>query len=223
MEPSLLRYNAVLSARYHFVLEKSPRRRSLILDLGCGDGYLAFRLAQRGQRVIGSDQSLTGLELAKARLAELKVNGTVSLLQNSEYKLPFHSGIFDAVTLADVIEHVPYSGELLKSIYETLKPGGHLLLSTPCRIEGKVWDQYHEREYSRRDLEELVKQVFSKYEIFERQLNVFYRVYTFRFAHIPIFRVLLNVLALVGFNVFSIPASVLPLSKAGQLYAVCSK
>jgi SAM-dependent methyltransferase len=223
MRPNLLRFNAALAARYAFVLDRSPEGHSLILDLGCGDGYVSRLLAEMGHRLVGCDESMIGLELAKGQLAEMHIDGAVSLLQNSGYKLPFQNGVFDVVTLADVIEHVTYPEELLKSIYEALKPGGRLLLSTPCRVEGKKWDQCHESEYSRGDLEELVKRVFSRYEIFERQLNVFYRLYTFRLARVPIFRVLFNVLALMGFNVFSIPASAFPLSKAGQLYAVCSK
>ena len=40
---------------------------------------------------------------------------------------------FDAVTLWDVIEHVNYPQQTLQSAVKVLKPGGLLLIDTPCR------------------------------------------------------------------------------------------
>jgi SAM-dependent methyltransferase len=43
----------------------------------------------------------------------------------------FPEGRFDAVTLSHVIEHVPDPVALLSEVRRILKPGGHLVLTTP--------------------------------------------------------------------------------------------
>jgi 2-polyprenyl-3-methyl-5-hydroxy-6-metoxy-1,4-benzoquinol methylase len=44
-----------------------------------------------------------------------------------------HGGSFDVVTLRDVIEHVNQPLEILQASARLLKPGGLLLIDTPCR------------------------------------------------------------------------------------------
>jgi ubiquinone/menaquinone biosynthesis C-methylase UbiE len=180
-------------------------------------------MGQHGHHVVACDISLVGLELAKTKIDDLGLSSLVSLVNYSGPALPFRERGFETITLADVIEHVSYPQELLHSLSNLLKEGGTLLLSTPCRIDGKIWDPSHEREYSKGELEELVGGVFPKYRVVEQQPHAFYRIYNSRLAKVPLFRVVINGLALLGLNVFSIPVQFVPFSVGGQLYAVCKK
>ena len=62
------------------ILGRSSRPVRSVLDLGCGTGAHAVRLAQRGYEVVGVDVSDSMLEAARQR-AERACSGTVSFVQ----------------------------------------------------------------------------------------------------------------------------------------------
>lgn len=98
-----------------------------ICDLGCGNGYLAGQLAERGYEVTGVDASLSGIEIAtrsyaKARFVRAELNR----------KLPEHiANEFDLVVSSDVIEHMYRPSDLLEAANSLLEPGGSLLIGAP--------------------------------------------------------------------------------------------
>ncbi|MZF86562.1 class I SAM-dependent methyltransferase [Streptomyces sp. SID5643] len=98
-----------------------------ILDIGCGDGTAAATAAPLlpGHRVIGVDWSQDALRRARTRIpyavrGELTGGG-----------LPFASGAADAVLFSEVVEHLVDPDAALDEIRRILRPGGHLMLSTP--------------------------------------------------------------------------------------------
>ncbi|MFH9854439.1 methyltransferase domain-containing protein [Streptomyces althioticus] len=98
-----------------------------VLDIGCGDGTAAATAAPllRGHRLIGVDWSQDALTRARTRLpyavrGELDGEG-----------LPFASGSADAVLFSEVLEHLVDPDAALDEIRRVLRPGGHLMLSTP--------------------------------------------------------------------------------------------
>jgi SAM-dependent methyltransferase len=76
-----------------------------VLDVGCGTGWLAARLAQRGWRVTGLDPSAAMLERAAARLPVVRGDGL---------RLPFADGAFDAVCVTAVLDFVDDPVALLR-------------------------------------------------------------------------------------------------------------
>ncbi|GGY13510.1 class I SAM-dependent methyltransferase [Streptomyces djakartensis] len=98
-----------------------------VLDIGCGDGTAAATAAPflPGHRVIGVDWSQDALRRARTRIpyavrGELTGGG-----------LPFASESADAVLFSEVIEHLVDPDAALDEIRRVLRPGGHLMLSTP--------------------------------------------------------------------------------------------
>ena len=88
-----------------------------ILDVGCGTGELAGRLAQRGWRVIGLD------------LCEPMLHGA-----------RFADGTFDAVTCANSFHHYPRQEAVIRELHRVLKPGGQLFLldGWPDQFIGRI-------------------------------------------------------------------------------------
>ena len=97
------------------------------LDIACGPGTFLGLLD--GNRSIGVDLAIRQLEYAQ------KTHGGFGerWVACSANALPFAANSFDVVTSIELIEHIPYSAALsmLESVYETLKPGGRLVLTTP--------------------------------------------------------------------------------------------
>jgi ubiquinone/menaquinone biosynthesis C-methylase UbiE len=101
------------------VLRGSPER---VLEVGCGEGELAERLAGVVSGFIAIDQSPRMVELTQARGVDARV-GDVQ-------QLPFPDDSFDAVLAAWMLYHVPDLDRGLAEIKRVLRPHGRLVATT---------------------------------------------------------------------------------------------
>jgi 2-polyprenyl-3-methyl-5-hydroxy-6-metoxy-1,4-benzoquinol methylase len=95
-----------------------------VLDVGAGYGFFLEALEQAGFEAHGIELSPHAAALARQRC-----RGTVAQ-QGAEEPYPFGEGQFDAVTLLDVIEHLPHYELALGNCLRCLKPGGKLFVIT---------------------------------------------------------------------------------------------
>jgi ubiquinone/menaquinone biosynthesis C-methylase UbiE len=114
-----------------FVLETlatvpSGDRPPRVLDLGCGDGRYAARLAAAGYEVTGVDPSEEAL--ARARRAYPQLDLTPP---RPDGTLPFADNSFDAAICIYVLEHVVDTQTLLSEVRRVLVPGGRLIVAVP--------------------------------------------------------------------------------------------
>ncbi|MFI7102979.1 class I SAM-dependent methyltransferase [Streptomyces sp. NPDC050161] len=98
-----------------------------VLDVGCGDGTAAAAAAKvlAGHRLIGVDWSQDALRRAAPRIPHA-VRGELT-----DGGLPFATGSADAVLFSEVVEHLVDPDAALDELHRVLRPGGHLMLSTP--------------------------------------------------------------------------------------------
>ena len=101
------------------VLEVQPRR---VLEVGCGPGEAAERIAASGADVEALDISERMVELARSRGVAARV-GDVQ-------KLPFEDGVFDAALAAWMLYHVPEVERAIAELARVLRPGGRLVAVT---------------------------------------------------------------------------------------------
>ena len=95
-----------------------------VLDVGCGAGHLGRLLKERGHHV-------TGIELVPEVAAEAAKCLDAVVLVDVESELPFHPASFDAVVLADVLEHLVDPWRVLREIVPLLAPHGVVVASIP--------------------------------------------------------------------------------------------
>jgi 2-polyprenyl-3-methyl-5-hydroxy-6-metoxy-1,4-benzoquinol methylase len=109
-----------------------PHAAARLLDVGCSTGDFLARARQRGWAV-------HGIELAKhlATFARVKRGLPVEPGGVDDVLPRFGSAAFDAITLWDVIEHLPDPLAAMRALHEALAPGGTLWLSTPT-LDGWV-------------------------------------------------------------------------------------
>jgi 2-polyprenyl-6-hydroxyphenyl methylase/3-demethylubiquinone-9 3-methyltransferase len=118
-----------------------PLRNAKVLDIGCGGGLFLSLLKQDGAEVIGIELSDSRAQYAKTK-HHLEIDKHP--IENDFWQRGY-TNHFDAVTLWDVIEHVNYPFEALQSAANVLKPGGLLLIDTPCR--DSFYHQFGELTY----------------------------------------------------------------------------
>lgn len=110
-----------------------------VLDLGCGSGRHTVFLAQQGFRVIGLDNSPTGLRLTESWLTDQGVSAGL-VLADTRWPLPFHVAAFDALLSVQVIHHA-YRAAVVGTIQEIsrlVRPGGVLLVTVSAKLDPNI-------------------------------------------------------------------------------------
>ena len=93
-----------------------------VLDIGCGEGQVARRIAESGAQVVGVDPTL-----AQVREAHARGRGPDYARARAE-ALPCRSDAFDAVVLCLAIEHIDAFDLVFREIARVLEPGGRFVL-----------------------------------------------------------------------------------------------
>jgi SAM-dependent methyltransferase len=138
-----------------------------ILEVGGGQGGLTTLLYPRAQ--------ITNIDLVpEFAKAACNQKPNVEFVVGDAICLPFEDCSFDAVTMLDVLEHIPDDRTAIAEAFRVLRPGGYLLISTPdcsiwrfpyysllsplCDPEALLMSQWgHARRgYTLADLEELL-------------------------------------------------------------------
>ncbi len=99
---------------------------TLVLDVGCGAGFLSNELAKAGLIVTGVDLSEESLKVAK-KYDETK---SVNYQTADAYHLPFPDQSFDVLTAMDFLEHVENPAEVIKEFSRVLRPNGIFIFHT---------------------------------------------------------------------------------------------
>ncbi len=101
-----------------------------LLDIGCGAGTPAIRMAQRsGGRVTGINVSRGQLALATERAKAANISDRVSFAYGDAMSLDFPDESFDAATAIEVYAHLANRQQAFHEAARVLRPGGHFLVS----------------------------------------------------------------------------------------------
>lgn len=110
-------------------------------DVGCAAGFFLSEADKRGWNVQGLDVSSFAVKYATDRFG-------FDVQQGSFTDLDYPKGIYDVVTMWDVIEHVPDPKAYIQQAASLLRSGGAFALATPdvnslpARLTGKRWVGY---------------------------------------------------------------------------------
>lgn len=200
IEPLPTRHNAVLTARYRVLLDAMDAGATRVLDIGCGDGTLTFRLAGRSQHVCGIDDSMLPLQLARAEFQRRPRHRAPIVMNADARSLPFPDGSFDCVVLADVIEHIATPGPVMSEAYRVLRKGGQILVTTPRRQGSVPPHEYHCHEYTGAELADLLREHFEAVRVRVFRPIGLSSLYDRKVFGRKIFRVLINCCAIAGWN-----------------------
>ncbi len=111
----------------------------VILDIGCGTGSLALRLAGSGAHVHGLDLSDEMIRIARTKAAAQKVdNVSFHVGPFDDSFLAFQPESLDGVSAYSLLHLVKDRPAVLSQIYRLLKPGGFFVASTLCLAESWI-------------------------------------------------------------------------------------
>ena len=100
-----------------------------ILDLGCGEGHITEAIRKQWPQagICAFDYSLSAIQTAQRQYP------SIEFAVADAYAIPYGPATMDAAAMNNLWEHVPDPLRLLSQIHRVLKPGGHVIISTPSR------------------------------------------------------------------------------------------
>jgi ArsR family transcriptional regulator len=108
-----------------------------VVDIGCGEGFLALEAARWARSVVGIDRSDEVLERARALAARRRVTNVV-WKKGDLARLPLRPGSMDVALLSQALHHAADPEEALAEAVRVLKPGGRLLV-LDLRRHDQAW------------------------------------------------------------------------------------
>ncbi|HEX3178541.1 MAG TPA: class I SAM-dependent methyltransferase [Methylomirabilota bacterium] len=126
-----------------------------VLEIGCGDGALLGRLAAAGHEVTGIDRDDRALGLAATMLSRRGLRAEL----HPDLRFVKHQ-CFDAIVLAEVIEHLDDAAGALAAAAKLLTSDGRLVLTTPVRLLERPLDRHHVHEFWPQELRALLERFF---------------------------------------------------------------
>jgi len=126
-----------------------------VFEAGCGEGYGADLLAGSARRVQALDYDAATVAHVRARYPR------VAVAEGNLAALPLPDASVDVVVNFQVIEHLWDQPQFVAECARVLRPGGHLLMSTPNRItftpdSDTPVNPFHTRELNAAELAELL-------------------------------------------------------------------
>lgn len=153
-------------ARYYFA---TPYLKGEVLDISCGSGYGSHLIAKtckkQVQRVLGVD-----IDEETIRYATQNYYHPLSRFMQADAldpALPDKLGSFDTIVSFETIEHLTDERPFMTNLYNMLRPGGTLVLSTPFgEGRGKPGSYFsHVQEFTVDEFKELFM-AYGEVEIF---------------------------------------------------------
>lgn len=120
----------------------SPSHRTL--DVCCGTGDIAHRLAATGAQVTGLDFSEPMLSVARHRNVQLTRAVCVpNFIQGDAMKLPFTGSQFDVVTVGYGLRNLSNWEAGLEEMLRVAKPGGRVLVLDFGKPDNAIWRELY--------------------------------------------------------------------------------
>lgn len=136
-------------------LIKKYRNSGKVLDVGCATGYFLEAAKMNHYDVFGVELSEYSSNIAKSKF------GNEAIFNGKLEDCHFSPGMFDAITMFDLIEHVRSPEQTLKDAAKLLADDGIILITTPNnnsisnKVMDKKWTHYKKEHFFYFDIQSL--------------------------------------------------------------------
>jgi 2-polyprenyl-3-methyl-5-hydroxy-6-metoxy-1,4-benzoquinol methylase len=105
-----------------------PPPGSVFLEVGCGRGFHAMRLARRGYKVKAVDFSDAVLDMARENVRAAGLEHLIDVDRQDLIDLPYDDHTFDYALCWGVLMHVPEVDRAIEELSRIIAPGGRLIV-----------------------------------------------------------------------------------------------
>lgn len=117
------------------IISQIPAGVKLILDVGCGSGWVAKTFQNDYKKIISLDISKSN----PLKVKELYPSPNHFQVVADSFKLPITSNSIDCIIASEIIEHVVNPKDFLNELFRVVKREGTLIVSTPYKEKIKYY------------------------------------------------------------------------------------
>lgn len=117
------------------IISLIPSNVKLILDVGCGSGWIAKTYQKSDKKIISLDIS----KINPLKVRELYPSSNHFQLVADSFKLPIASNSIECIVASEIIEHTINPKEFLNELLRVVKSSGVLIVSTPYKEKIKYY------------------------------------------------------------------------------------
>jgi len=106
----------------------------IVLDYGCATGTKSLILARNVKKIHGIDISSKMIDIAKSKAFEQKIEN-IDFLKAILFDEKVKKESFDVILVFNILHTLKDGQKVMQRIAELLKPGGLIIMTTPCLKE----------------------------------------------------------------------------------------
>lgn len=115
-------------------VESFLKPEDTVLEIGCGTGTTALRLAPKVRQLLATDASSEMIAIAREKAGAM-ARSSIEFKVAAVGDLPWGEGTFDVVLAFNVLHLIQDRHAVLDRVARLLKPGGLFISKTPCLSE----------------------------------------------------------------------------------------
>jgi 2-polyprenyl-3-methyl-5-hydroxy-6-metoxy-1,4-benzoquinol methylase len=158
------RLGYMLSPQLDIYRHIAPRVSGLeVLDIGFGTGFGTLQLSRFASRVVGIESDPEAVEFAYKNLPGTWYCRDITMYYEKE--------VYDAVTMIEVLEHIPEWERAVKNVFSLLRPGGILFISGRNANADLRKNELHEREWKAGEFHAALSKYFDRVQLWDYTLE----------------------------------------------------
>lgn len=136
-----------------------------VLEVGFGTGFGTIQFASQARRVLAIEIDRELVDFANWVLPLENVDWEVGDICRDKL------GMYDAIVMLEVIEHIPRWQDALRRCSEILLPGGKLIISTPNANGTFMKNPLHGDEWTAREFKTRLEMYFGDVKLYDFSLE----------------------------------------------------
>lgn len=152
--------------RYKFALPFV--RGKNVLDIACGEGYGSAGL------MAGGAQSVVGVDIDPETVEHARRKYNLQARVGSAESIPAEDNEFDVIVSFETIEHVENPEGFLDECVRVCRPGGKVIISTPCKenyLTDKISNEFHVSEMTAEEFAACLTSRFKSFTLYGQCLS----------------------------------------------------
>jgi 2-polyprenyl-3-methyl-5-hydroxy-6-metoxy-1,4-benzoquinol methylase len=123
--PAMIKYE--IRRLQESILNEVSENMSVILDVGCGNGWVSKKLIPLGKKVISMDISSDNPLRAVREVTHKNHAGLIA----DAFNIPLRENSVDCIIASEILEHVPDPKTFINGLIKLLKDKGKLIITAP--------------------------------------------------------------------------------------------
>lgn len=111
--------------------QKLFNKNSIIMEFGCGTGTTSLIHATHVKEIIAYDYSPRMIDIAKEKKESMRITNVTFEVKAVE-EIVFHNETYDVIMAHSILHLTQNNEQILKSVYQSLIPGGYFVSSSGC-------------------------------------------------------------------------------------------